>query len=77
MIVAIVAMSFLLPVMCLAFFVAGFNLGRKKDVEKVEIADVFPSLPKAYRETEAERKARLLAQNIENFGTPVPQQEVK
>lgn len=51
------------------------NLTEEKKPFKIDLRAPFKS--GNITETEEERKARLLLENIENYGTPIAQQEVK
>ena len=76
MLIAIMMLAYSLPI-CLA---VGFYFGRKSN-DKVE--DKPAKMPifarnkkEVKRETEDQKRQRILAENIENFGTEIPQQEV-
>ena len=91
MTIALVVGLIITACMIPAFFCAGFYYGyntasdvlTKQMVEKENIPGVmmFDYTKQAMRErmheeTEEERLARILAENVENFGTNVPQKEV-
>ncbi len=73
------------------FFCAGFYFGYNtaEDVltkqlvnrDKIPAVQLFEHtkqlvMKKTHKETDEERLARILAENVENFGTNVPQKEV-
>jgi len=76
MLIAIMMLAYSLP-LCLA---VGFYFGRKtRDTaeNKQPLSVKFArnkNAPK--KESDEQRRQRVLAENIENFGTDVPQQEV-
>ena len=85
-----IALAFGLIVMAIltpAFFCAGFYFGfntaegvftqQSVSVENIPGSKIVDKVKdNLHKETEEERLARLLAENVENFGTNVPQKEV-
>ena len=87
MTIALVVGLIITACMIPAFFCAGFYFGfntaegvftqQTVSVENIpgkKIADKVKD--KLHTETEEERLARILAENVENFGTNIPQKEV-
>lgn len=75
-------------VLCLALFLGGFYYGFKiaqdiyltKDLhsESLPVVKSANAIKTAvHTETEEERQLRILTENIENFGTNIPQKEVR
>ena len=60
--------------MTLSGFVYGFRIA-KNIFEKGDI-EIKKTSFKVAKETEEQRKMRILAENIENYGTDIPQKEV-
>ena len=78
MIGLVVGLCLAIPVLCLVAFVAGYRVARRAgDRRDIGLPDVFSLSPRPRAETDAERIRRITAQNIENYGTTAPQQEVK
>ena len=72
--------SLLLPLGRVWGFYHGFKIARDiftgRDIPREDMP--LANLPRAFsRETDRERLMRITAQNIENYGTDLPQQEVK
>lgn len=87
MIIVLAIAQLVLVLLTPTFFCAGYYFGftTAEDVftkqtvsaEKIPGAKIFESVKaKTHKETEEERLARILAENVENFGTNVPQKEV-
>lgn len=91
MIIVLAIAQLVLVLLTPTFFCAGFYFGYntaedvlvKQMVEKDKVPGytVYESAKqtvkaKTHKETEEERLARILAENVENFGTNVPQKEV-
>ena len=76
MTIALIIMAYSLPVIAFFAFYLGFKVGKgvntNKDIMLPKIAK-----NKAVSETKEERMQRILAENIENFGTNTPQKEVE
>lgn len=89
LIIAFCAMGFMLPTLFCAGFYYGFKTAEdvfcsqtvtKENIPGRETAEtVKEAVSVKFRpaETAEERKRRIMAENIENYGTAVPQQEVK
>ena len=91
MIIVLAIAQLVLVLLTPTFFCAGFYFGyntaedvlTKQMVEKDKVPGytMYESTKhtvqaKMHKETEEERLARILAENVENFGTNVPQKEV-
>ena len=83
LIIAFCAMGFMLPTLFCAGFYYGFKTAEdvfcsqtvtKENIPGKNIADKVKDT--LHTETEQERLRRILAENVENFGTNVPQKEV-
>ena len=61
-------------IMTFSGFFLGFKTG-KSICEKGDIEIIKPNF-KVAKETDEQRKMRILAENIENYGTDIPQKEV-
>lgn len=76
MTIALIIMAYSLPIIAFFAFYIGFKVGKgintNKDIIMPKIAK-----NKAMNETKEERLQRILAENIENFGTNTPQKEVE
>lgn len=76
MLIAIMMLAYSLPI-CLA---VGFYFGRRSkgavETKPVNLPKFTHKKHKVTAETEAQRMQRIFAENIENFGTELPQQEV-
>lgn len=89
LIIAFCAMGFMLPTLFCAGFYYGFKTAEdvfcsqtvtKENIPGRETAEtVKEAVAVKFRpaETDAQRQARILAENVENFGTDIPQQEVR
>ena len=71
------------PVLFCGGFYYGFTTARNVFVhhtvttENIPTANLFASVKeKIHRETDEERLSRILAENVENYGTDIPQKEV-
>ena len=71
--ILIIVLAALQPLFCYLFFQAGYQAGRWKSPEKPQKKQGVPSS----RESEDDRKKRILLENIENYGTKLPQKKVK
>ena len=91
MIVAIALAQLVLVILTPTFFCAGFYFGYNTaenvymnqgvSTENIPGKKLFDSTKQAvktrtHKETDEERLARILAENVENYGTNVPQKEV-
>lgn len=91
MIIVLAIAQLVLVLLTPTFFCAGFYFGfntaegvftqQTVTVENIPGAKVFEHTKQAVsdklnKETDEERMARILAENVENFGTNVPQKEV-
>ena len=87
--IAFIIMAFCLPAMFCAGFYFGFNTAEdvfynqsvsKDNIPGNELAEAIKKGPKHFvpkkRETDEERLQRITAENIENYGTGIPQKEV-
>lgn len=75
--IVIIALALLLPVSAYTAFKAGYNAARQIDKAEPIEHPRPPAKVKPQAETPEQRKARLLKANIENYGTPKPQREVR
>ena len=77
----------LVPVLFCGGFYYGFSTARNVFVhhtvtrENIPAANLFASVGRAVKETlhtetQQERLARIMAENVENYGTDIPQKEV-
>ena len=72
-----------LPAFFCGGFYYGFNTAKSvflnKSVEKANLPFSFAKkeTENSYAETPQQRMARILAENVENYGTSLPQMEVK
>lgn len=75
MTIACICIAYTVPIVAFFAFYLGFKVGKgintNKDIIMPKIAK-----NKAMSETKEERLQRILAENIENFGTNTPQKEV-
>lgn len=75
--ILIIVLAALQPLFCYLFFQAGYQMGRReigrKSLENPQKKQGVPSS----RESEDDRKKRILLENIENYGTKLPQKKVK
>lgn len=76
MTIALIIMAYSLPVVAFFAFYLGFKVGKSVNNNK-DIALPKIAKPKAVSETETQRVERIIAQNIENYGTNTPQKEVE
>lgn len=88
LVIGFIIMGLVMPAMFCAGFYYGFNTAEgvfcEQSVNRENIPGnntmktVKEAVTEKFKppETEAQRKARILAENVENFGTDVPQQEV-
>ncbi len=83
LIIAFCAMGFMLPAMFCAGFYYGFNTAEGVFTQQAVARENIPGYAAVekvketfHRETDAERKRRIISENIENYGTSIPQQEV-
>ena len=76
MTIALIIMAYSLPVIAFFAFYIGFKVGKSVNNNK-DIALPKIAKNKAMSETKEERLQRILAENIENFGTNTPQKEVE
>ena len=82
LIAAFVAMGFMLPVLFCAGFYYGFCTAEGVFTQQTVKTENIPGKFSAGKpapvppETREERLARILAENVENFGTDIPQKEV-
>ena len=85
---AVSVIAIFIPVFFCAGFYYGFNIAQSvfvnRTVQKEDIPFAELWAGKEYRvenalytETSRQRMARILAENVENFGTSVPQKEVE
>ena len=85
LIIAFCAMGFMLPAMFCAGFYYGFNTAEGVFTQQAVARENIPGyaavekVKEAFRppETAEQRKQRIMGENIENYGTSIPQQEVK
>ena len=74
--------SLFMPVVFCTGFYYGFSTAesvltqRKANVENIPAVKAIKGLKHSHTETDAERMRRILAENVENFGTNIPQKEV-
>ena len=76
MTIALIIMAYSLPVIAFFAFYIGFKVGKSVNNNK-DIALPKIAKNKALNETETQRVERIIAENIENFGTNIPQKEVE
>lgn len=76
MTIAWICITYTVPIVAFFAFYLGFKVGKgintNKDIIMPKIAK-----NKALNETETQRVERIIAQNIENYGTNIPQKEVE
>ena len=81
----LIVMAILTPTFFCAGFYYGFNTAEgvfcrqsvsKDNIPGNSVVDAVKSKAVTHTETEEERLSRILAENVENFGTNVPQKEV-
>lgn len=76
--ILIIILAIIIPVAAIIAFKAGYNIGRAiRHDEPAKQAPLFMPKSPQRRETDEERKQRILLENIENYGTKKPQREVK
>ena len=84
---ALIVLVLLTPTFFCAGFYFGYNIAEEVLTKQMVNKDKIPGAmmfegakqavkEKMHKETEEERLARILAENVENFGTNVPQKEV-
>lgn len=66
--------SFAVLIMAFSGFVIGFKTGKNIACTN-DIPLTFPTVS-ASKETDEQRRTRILTENIENYGTDIPQKEV-
>jgi hypothetical protein len=81
--IGLIVLALLAPTFFCAGFYFGFNTAegvfcqQAVSVENIPGSKIVDKVKDSlHKETEEERLARLLAENVENFGTNVPQKEV-
>ena len=81
--IGLIVLALLAPTFFCAGFYFGFNTAegvftqQAVSVENIPGSKIVDKVKdNLHKETEEERLARLLAENVENFGTNVPQKEV-
>jgi len=83
--IGFILMGFLMPTLFCAGFYFGFsyceNIGLNngispEDIPGYKIAEKAKEAANKRTETDAQRQARILAENVENYGTDIAQQEV-
>lgn len=88
LIISFLIMGLMTPVMFCGGFYFGFNTAKDVFTAHEVGADSIPGVKatndivhtikeSVHIETDEERMARILTENIENFGTNIPQKEVK
>ena len=73
----IIILAYGLPVMLAVGFCFGFKVASRNDI-KQPLNSIIPPVRKGKKliESKAQRMQRIYEQNIENYGTDVPQEEV-
>ena len=65
------------PLFCYLFFRVGYRIGARKEGVKTPEKPQKNHGAKPACESEDDRKKRILLENIENYGTKLPQKKVK
>lgn len=75
--ILIIVLAALQPLFCYLFFQAGYRIrAREEGAKSPEKPQKKQGVPSS-RESEDDRKKRILLENIENYGTKLPQKKVK
>ena len=75
---ALIFMSVMLPICTIAGFIRGFNLQGNHTGYKIKTPEIEPVFAATSRDQEeAERLQAIINTNIDNYGTDIPQKEVK
>ena len=75
--ILIIVLAALMPLFCYLFFRKGYEIGARETGRKLPEKQLKKHDANPAHESAEERKKRILLENIENYGTKLPQKKVK